>query len=81
MTLVFRVAPRDSELLLGAAHLEVRARHLGGECYLNVLQAVLGRRRQRAVSANGPVDPPKHVELPGRIEAHIVQVLLRQLAP
>ena len=79
-TLVLRVASRDSELLLGATQLEVRARHLGGERHLNVLQTVLGRRRQRTVGVNRSVDAAEHVELPRRVEANVVQVLLGQLA-
>ena len=80
MPLILGIAQRDRELLLRAAQLEVRARHLGGNAHFHICQSVLRGLDDRALRADVSRDASEDVQLPRCIEARVPQLLLRQLA-
>jgi hypothetical protein len=78
--LVRDVATRDIELLLLAAQLEVGASDFGGHDHLRIAQARFGGAHLGARRFRSAAEAAEEIELPERIEARIVELLISRNA-
>src|SRR6185312_852862 len=76
LALVLYVATGNRKLVLRAPQLEVGARDLGDDRYLRVTQIGLGSLQVSACGFVLPANAAEQVELPGGIEARVVQLVL-----